>query len=244
MMALITMRLDQVADAVGGTDILKDRCLSLYPIWEESYRQQLNDKILRHFWQREIGAETIEMFTFNVNRRMLEVMPYYNQLYATTKATYDPLSTFDWTDTADSGTTVTNTTDGTNDSTTNSSVNNMSRVVNSEMPQVPLSGNGDYASAATDTRADTTTESTANGTAHENSTQNATGLNHRSMAGRSGSANQLLMEWRRTLLNIDMLVIDELEDCFIGVWSNGDQTVPVGPFSPTSLPWAMAGMYL
>ena len=42
----------------NGYDIgLKD-----YPIFDESYRETLNNKIIMHYWMRERGAETAGLF--------------------------------------------------------------------------------------------------------------------------------------------------------------------------------------
>ena len=35
--------------------------LADYPIFDEAYRQTLNDKIIRHYWVYEIGSETVEI---------------------------------------------------------------------------------------------------------------------------------------------------------------------------------------
>lgn len=52
-----------------------------YPIYEESYRNTLNTKILNHYLMREIGAETPELFKVFLNNTMNEIMPKYNLLY-------------------------------------------------------------------------------------------------------------------------------------------------------------------
>lgn len=55
--------------------------LSSYPIFDESYRVHLNDKIIDHFYFQEIGFETPAMFARMMKRTMNEVMPKYNALY-------------------------------------------------------------------------------------------------------------------------------------------------------------------
>lgn len=70
--------------------------LNDYPIWDEEYRNVLNDKIIKHFWFREIGFETPGMFKFYLNRTMNEIMPYYNKLYATTIYEYNPIHNADY----------------------------------------------------------------------------------------------------------------------------------------------------
>ena len=60
-----------------------------YPIWDESYRNVLNEKIKNHYFFREIGQETPNRFKFYLDTKMNEIMPYYNELYKTTLLKYD-----------------------------------------------------------------------------------------------------------------------------------------------------------
>jgi hypothetical protein len=93
-MSFVTPQLRRVLDM--GYDL----GLKHYPIFSESHRQELNEKIVNHFRYREIGFETIHQFIFALNRKMFEVMPFYNQLYeseeleisALTNYSYDEIS--------------------------------------------------------------------------------------------------------------------------------------------------------
>lgn len=93
-MAFVTPQLRRVLDM--GYDL----GLKHYPIFSESHRQELNQKIVNHFRYREIGYETITQFVFALNRKMFEIMPFYNQLYeseeleisALTNYSYDEIS--------------------------------------------------------------------------------------------------------------------------------------------------------
>ena len=67
--------------------------LDEYPIFDEEYRGILNDKIIAHYYFREIGQETPSRFSFNLRRKMNEIMPYYNKLYESELIKYDPLFT-------------------------------------------------------------------------------------------------------------------------------------------------------
>lgn len=62
-----------------------------YPIFDESYRQTLETKILRHYYFREIGFETVARFKEYLNRTMWEIMPYYNKLYLSELLHFNPL---------------------------------------------------------------------------------------------------------------------------------------------------------
>lgn len=66
--------------------------LNDYPIYDEDYRQVLNNKIINHFYLREIGAETPDRFNFYLGRKMREIMPYYNQMYKSELLEFDPLA--------------------------------------------------------------------------------------------------------------------------------------------------------
>lgn len=57
--------------------------LTPYPIFDEAHRQVLNDAIIRHYWNYEIGSETPDMFAWNLNDALHRIMPYYNSLFAT-----------------------------------------------------------------------------------------------------------------------------------------------------------------
>ncbi len=53
-----------------------------YPIFDESYRSELEHKILRHYYTREISAETVGLWQLWLNARMNDIMPKYNKLYS------------------------------------------------------------------------------------------------------------------------------------------------------------------
>lgn len=69
--------------------------LNDYPIFNEDYRKELNDRIIRHYYFREIGFETLQLFAWYMRAKMFEIMPYYNQLYKSTLYEIDPLADID-----------------------------------------------------------------------------------------------------------------------------------------------------
>lgn len=75
--------------------------LDSYPIFDEQYRAFLNDKIIRHFYFREIGFETAAQFAWYLRNTMNEVMPYFNQLYESMSVISDPISNkkYSWSET-------------------------------------------------------------------------------------------------------------------------------------------------
>lgn len=48
-----------------------------------TYQKYLEKKILKSYYMREIGFETLGQFKLHLNARLNEIMPYYNRLYLT-----------------------------------------------------------------------------------------------------------------------------------------------------------------
>jgi len=208
-------------DVVGGSTVLTGGNIGLasYPIFDESYRSVLTGKIIDHFWNREIGLETIDMFQLAMRRKMNEIMPYYNKLYKSELIEYGPLSTVNIKTVANANGTQSGESSGTSDSTSNAT--GSSRSVSSDTPQTQLQGNADYATSATDVSSVST--NAANGTQSGSETQTTEQDTTSETTGYQGAASDLIMRYRESLLNIDMLVIGQLEDCFMQVWDNGDE---------------------
>ena len=267
--------------------------LTSYPIFDETYRPSLNAKIIEHYFFREIGFETSELFKRVINRTMCEIMPYYNQLYKSQLIEFDPMRNFDKTEehkrgtntntkfdgwandsetengktinsgrqTGKTNTATTDTAHGTNVTTGTITTVNNDINVNSDTPQGMLSigdiKNNTFASSAK--MQDGTTrviydENGKNFTVTTDSTDSANGVtdtlqqtentttveNSRTAEGKSGtntaqsqdewitahfygksegvSYSEMLLKFRETFLNIDMLIINELETCFMQIF--------------------------
>lgn len=76
------------------SDILKTAAPKVFnfdfPIFDEEYRLPLEIKILRHYYTREIGEETLGLWKLRLETRMNEIMPYYNQLYKSQLLDFNP----------------------------------------------------------------------------------------------------------------------------------------------------------
>lgn len=70
-----------------------------FPIFDENYRIPLERKILRHYYTREIGEETVGLWKLRLNTRLNEIMPYYNQLYESELLKFNPFYDVDYTKT-------------------------------------------------------------------------------------------------------------------------------------------------
>ena len=68
-----------------------------FPIWDEEYRPILCKKILKHYYMKEIGAETPGLWKLWLDETLNRIMPYYNQLYKTTTYDFNPFYDVDLT---------------------------------------------------------------------------------------------------------------------------------------------------
>lgn len=68
-----------------------------YPIFDANYKSVLETKILKHYYGREIGAETFGRWQLWLDARMNEIMPYYNKLYESELLEFNPLHDVDLT---------------------------------------------------------------------------------------------------------------------------------------------------
>lgn len=207
--------------------------LSDYPIWLESYRKFLNDKIIDHFYFREIGFETAAQFRWYMRRTMNEIMPYYNQLYVSKDLVTEPLTDVDksWDEahTLDRDTDTTENVDGRTTAHSESAGTSHERTVFQDTPMslldntvAPTVQGLDYATNVTYVDGSTTDETDSNGTSLTDTVGNVIvdeeGTRIHNEKGRNRSQSELLLEYRKTFINIDMEVIADLEDLFLSLW--------------------------
>lgn len=182
--------------------------------FEEDYRKILCKKILKHYYTREIGAETVGLWQLWVNTKLEEIMPYYNELYKSAKLEFDPFNDVNVTRVHDElGVKENNT-----HNVSNTNYNSKNKNKFSDTPQGGLNGieNDTYLTNATIDEMSSSTDSNDNGTLNENNSVKYT----EKYSGKQGttSYSKLLIEYRKTILNIDLQVIKEFEDCFLKLW--------------------------
>lgn len=228
-MADFTFKLkDLVADTNGRIG------LDEYPIFDESYRDTLNNKIINHYAHQESGLETAEMFMHELDTKMREIMPMYNQLYLSERIKIDPLSTINikTVSSSDNKTKTDSENDVISQETAKSDSENEgtggSRAVVMDTPQNALAGKGNYASQATDTNSKSgsigSETRNADGSSKTTNSSNATdeSNNESETSGYQGHSAELLMRYRETFLNIDMLIIRDLSELFMEIWSTSE----------------------
>lgn len=208
-----------------------------FPIFDEKYRTILEKKILKHFYTREICEETVGLWKLRLDTKLNEIMPYYNKLYKSELLEFNPLYTSNLTrtkktdydsnrNTSNNGTVKSTSENNGSDTITNSNVN---IDLFSDTPQGALTGieNETYLTNARKTTdsgkssSSTTNSITGNVTNSDSGTDalNSTEDYLETVIGFEGSsASDLLIKYRDTFLNIDMMIIEDLETLFFQLW--------------------------
>lgn len=92
--------------------------------FDPTYRAVLCKKILKHYYLREISSETVGIWILWMNTKLEEIMPYYNQLYASALLQFDPFKDTDYQRTHEGENTGSRNTDSTANSSGSKSGNN------------------------------------------------------------------------------------------------------------------------
>lgn len=88
-MAVYTIELRSIIDS--GRDIFKFP----YPFYaDDSEKRKFEERFIKHFYFREIGAETIDRFVWNLEDKFNTVFPYYNELFKATQIKYSVLDNY------------------------------------------------------------------------------------------------------------------------------------------------------
>ena len=218
---------NQIDDVISNS---WNKIFDNFPIFDESYRSVLCSKILKHYYTREISAETVGLWQLWLNTRMAEIMPYYNKLYESALLEFDPFKDTNYT--RNHGGTFTGDTvrngrseiDVDNSVTSNGTSN--SKNLFSDTPQGAITNieNESYLTNATlikDTDTNTT-NTDGNSTTQNTETTGITNTDNwiETIVGKQStvSYSKLLQEFRDTFLNIDVMIINDLSDLFMNLW--------------------------
>lgn len=177
-----------------------------YPIFDENYRETLNNNILYYYYEDEIGFETAELFKIYLNRTMQRIMPYYNNLYKLQKDLIE--------NGALNNVNLTETSNRKVDTNSNSNTNSKGKGLYQDTPQgkISMTEFDDQHYATNLTLNNNESEDSTNGNSNEDYVRKITGNNG------NRYPVELLIEVRKNLANIDNLVINELSDLFMGIF--------------------------
>lgn len=184
--------------------------LQNYPIFNESYRNILNNNILNHYYENEIGFETANLFKFYLNQKLNEIMPYYNTLYkAQEEIIKDNL--FDNVDLKETSNRINKTNTS---STSTSTSNNKNLYQDTPQGKIDMTVFEDqtYATNLTLNNGKINDESNSSGNNNEEFIRNIKGSN-------GGKYKiEILNDIKNNLMNIDLMVINELNDLFMQIF--------------------------
>lgn len=201
-----------------------NKIFSDFPIFDEQYRAELCKKILRHYYTREICCETVGRWKLFLSDKMKKIMPYYNQLYESQLLKINPFVSVDRSVTHEGSGSETKSTkrNGTNSSSSRTDGNTDTWSYYSDTPQGGISGldTNDYLTNATHNVGTDSTSSVLNGSTIDNETgsENRSDSYVDKVLGYEGNQSDMLLKFRETFLNIDMMIIDELKDLFFTLW--------------------------
>lgn len=181
-----------------------------YPIFDEKYRGVLETKILKHYYTREIGLETVGLWLHKLDVKMNEIMPYYNQLYKSCLLEFNPFYNTDFTTKRDIKT------NEKGNSKDESNTTTKEWELYSDTPQ------GSITNLENETYLTNATKNTGDGNTLNKGETNVDNVQDylETVKGKVGGENysSLLEQYRKTFLNIDMMIIDELSDLFMNIW--------------------------
>ena len=184
-----------------------------FPIFKEEYRSILETKIIKYYYQQEIGFETFEQFRLNLDETLNRILPYYNQMYEASFKKIDFLNTEDIIETLTSD----NTSNGNNIVSGNNEGASEQITTGSDTPQGKLENflNDKYLSTAAKSKNTDITKNQSESNFKNNANTNET----RNIKGYRGySPATLLKEMYNSLKNIDNMVIEELSNLFMLIW--------------------------
>ena len=198
--------------------------LTEYPIFDETYRATLNKTILDYYYMYEIGFETPALFKHYLNATMNAIMPKYNALFvAQEEILENPLGnvnlteSFDRSVDADGSSSATSTGNNTGNSTSN--IKNLYQ----DTPQGTLAStdidNQKYATNMNLNRNVVSNTNTASTTTSGTDSRNTVEEYTKTIIGSNGKKTnaETYSKLISGLESVNMLIINELQDLFMGV---------------------------
>ena len=172
-------------------------------------KDKLAERILDHYYTREIGTDAIGQFMLFTKDKMKEIMETYAPLIYSAAIKFDPLVNVDYEETY--------TGVNTGDSKSNSSSSGSGLNVQSDTPQGQINKNailrGEYASS--------TNANENEASAEDSSTSRGTQDYTKRMKGNSGvsaTAQALIEQYRNYIRALNTEIVYELEPLFMGIY--------------------------
>ena len=187
-----------------------------YPsYYKDKAKADFEQKVIDHYRFRQIGSETVGRWLHQFRTRIKEIMPYYIQLYESQELMQsldDPFGNVDITETFNQSTSDNNSVETTVKGTNTN--NNTHKFSNT--PQGSIDNVEHYITEGSLTNDIATVDSrVANNGVNSGSVTHT--LTRKGNQGVNTYAHDM-KELRETFLNIDLMIIKELNDLFLGVY--------------------------
>ena len=189
-----------------------------YDFYEESKKEQFEQKFIDYFYMREIEHETVEEFKHELRTKLNLIAPYYKQLYETElkSKNIEFLLNKDLKETfiREVESDTESLSNFSNESNGKAKVETLSTT--NDTPQNKVDDLDKYISSASKDKNTSDTSSSDNGSSisqNSNTAKEETTLISKGNIGTTSSA-QLLRDWRDVLINIDMMILEECEELF------------------------------
>ena len=208
-----------------------------YPsYYKDAEKLAFEQKIIDHYYFRQIGQETPQRFRHYLKCKLREIMPYYIQRYESValmaagikSGEINPLENYSMVEegTNSESANAKRTGSGTTSMTGSGEVTNTKDATQkfSDTPQNNLSNLDNYLTNATvnDENEHSQSSETKNGTQSETNTEESTGNGSHTLTRRGNigvtTYAQMLEGYRQSFINVDMEIIDELNCLFLGVY--------------------------
>lgn len=213
-----------------------------YPFYidDAEQRKTFERKFIEHYYFDEIGAETFSRWEHQLKSRLTMKMPYWSQLYETElrakeidfMLNKDLVETFvrevEGTDkskrvgASDQTNNSTSKGDSTGSSNSNSKQSNIENGLGSvSLTDGYLTGvDGAEQSSKATQKVDTNSTTTSNINEDNTTSHNQQEKTEFTSKGNIGvtSSSELLEKWRKVLINIDEMIIEDCKDLFMGVY--------------------------
>ena len=175
-------------------------------IWD---KEKLAQRIIEHYYTREIGTDAIGQFMLFAKDKMREVMETYAPLIYSAAIKFDPLVNVDWTESYDSS--------SSGNSNSQSQSTGSGLTVNSDTPQGQISKSailgGNYASSTGANETENSVSDSSSNSGTENYTKRMKGN-----SGVSATAQALIQQYRDYIRALNTEIVYELEPLFMGLY--------------------------
>ena len=172
-------------------------------------KEKLNERIIEHFYTREIGTEAIGQFMLFVKDKMHEIMETYAPLIYSASIKFDPLVNVDYVESYEGQNT------GQAESSSNGSGSGLT--VSSDTPQGQINKNeilsGKYASSTAANENENSVRSSSSDSGSQSYTKRMKGN-----SGVSATAQALIEQYRKYIRALDTEIVYELEPLFMGLY--------------------------